>query len=320
MSSQSVATATIAARNAVSRIQGSGRGANLRALRDPPVLSPHLPQKLSNLKDAVSPELSKLRSTPSDSNLQTNRKMGAGRGSLLKSARNIPSNRPDRRQTFAKGDPRPEPTSEAMGLSAAVLNFRNYPSKSSPHHRRRSKQRSYENSNRQVASRSPVASLVPAALDPLHGGNHVQRNSVEDDDSDLFNLDEFENLDTIATLPARSRRARITAALKSDPSIEAFRAPDESGGLVDVPLTEGMVKVGDEAPPFAWGDLSKVFEHLPDDHWARSYVKGVVHAVQFNHSLEAGQKERMLAVVLQTLSEVSLKDESNEQRFQDAED
>lgn len=168
-------------------------------------------------------------------------------------------------------------------------------------------------------SRSSSSSLVPAALDPLHEDYRSPRRLNSMYEKEMEALGKLEDVENHPAMKARARPAHITAALKADPSIEAYRAPDESETLVNVRLTGGRVRAGDEAPAFAWGDLTKAVEHLPPEHWAYGYIKGVVRSVDFNGGIVAGQKERMVAVVLKTLAELSQRREDYN-RFQDAEE
>lgn len=339
MSSSSAASALKSARNVihnshtlgrisqnnVNATRSAGRGARVPLVRSDVRLPVQGPQP--SLRPRQSPNSNRSSSTPPTrfpARGGTPR-MGTGRGSMLRQPQKFSPERvnEDHRSAHASKPksvgPRRGAPRQRTGLAAAVLDSHN--SSSFSRGRNRSRQSSFERSgSSSYEGRSPVASLVPAALDPLHGGHRSPRPTNSIYEKDLAALDNMDDVD-LENHPALKMRARpthITAALKADPSIEAYRAPVESESLVNVRLTNGRVRVGDEAPPFAWGDLNKAVEHLPPDHWAYGYIRSVVHSVQFNGGLLAGQKEQMLAIVLKTLAELSQQKEDYN-RFQDAE-
>lgn len=316
------------AQNNVHATRSAGRGAHLSLDRSEArfpvqILRPSLQLK----KSANSERSSSTPSTTSKASVGTPR-MGAGRGSSIRQPHKFSPEQmeegriPTHVSMSGPTRPRRGAPRERTGLAAAVLDSPSDSSTSSPRSRHWSRKPSHERSGHPSRQkRSPVSSLVPAAVDPLHGGVCSKRASSSIYEKGMAALDDMEDVGDWENHPAVKMRARpthITAALKADPSVEPYRAPIESESLFNVRLTGGRVKVGDEAPPFAWGDLNKAVEHLPPGHWAYSYIKGVVHNVEFNGGLLAGQKEQMLAVVLKTLAELSQRKEDYN-RFQDAE-
>lgn len=316
------------AQNNVHATRSAGRGAHLPLDRSEArfpvqILHPSLqPKKSTNAKRSSS--------TPSKISKASDGtpRLGAGRGSSIRHPHKFSPEQMEEDSLSIHASmsrpvgPRRGAPRERTGLAAAVLDSPPDSSTSSPRGRRWSRKPSHERSGYSSRQeRSPVSSLVPAAIDPLHGGACSQRASNSIYEKGMAALDDMKDVGDWENHPAVKMRARpthITAALKADPSVEPYRAPIESESLVNVRLTDGRVRVGDEAPPFAWGDLNKAVEHLPPGHWAYNYIKSVVHSVQFNGGLLAGQKEQMLAVVLKTLAELSQRKEDYD-RFQDAE-
>lgn len=113
--------------------------------------------------------------------------------------------------------------------------------------------------------------------------------------SDIWQNNESNGAKREAAAAARERaRAEWFAAAEKRPQLASIESQVRSDRLS-----------GDASRPFAWGNLSGSVDHLPQDHWASTYLRGAARSLESNAALSANQKRIMLTQLMQSLATLS---------------